>query len=78
MPTDAVLIKGADMLHNLLSLEQDLTETEDREEVWGRFNAREELQIWSFSTAADAVRRRLGDHPLVVELDAAVDRLSRC
>ncbi len=39
MPLDAVLIKGADVLHNLLSLEIDLDRATDRTAVWNRFNA---------------------------------------
>jgi (p)ppGpp synthase/HD superfamily hydrolase len=76
MPADAVLIKGADMLHNLLSLEMDLADTGDREAVWARFNAPEELQLWYFSSVLDAIRGRLGDHRLVLELAAAIRRLT--
>jgi hypothetical protein len=75
MSIGAVLIKGADMLHNLLSLEKDLAETDVRTAVWDRFNAPQDLQLWYFSSVLDALRRRLGDHPLVAELAAAVHRL---
>ena len=75
MPRDAVLIKAADVLHNLLSLEIDLRKSPDRQAVWARFNAPEELQIWYFTSNLEAVRRRLGDHPLVTELAAVVERL---
>jgi (p)ppGpp synthase/HD superfamily hydrolase len=75
MSRDAVLIKGADVLHNLLTLEIDLRESSDRRAVWGRFNAPQDLQIWYFTSNLEAIRRRLGDHPLVAELAAAVDRL---
>lgn len=75
MSRDAVLIKGADVLHNLLSLQIDLRESSDPQAVWGRFNAPKELQIWYFASNLEAIRRRLGDHPLVTELAAVVDRL---
>ncbi len=75
MSRNAVLIKGADVLHNLLTLEIDLRESSDRQAVWGRFNAPQDLQIWYFTSNLEAIRRRLGDHPLVTELAAAVDRL---
>ena len=75
MAQDAVLIKGADMLHNLLSLEIDLQEAPDPLLVWGRFNAPEKQQIWYFSSVLDAVRHRLGDHPLVTELARVVRHL---
>jgi (p)ppGpp synthase/HD superfamily hydrolase len=75
MSRDAVLIKGADVLHNLLSLEIDLRDSPDRQAVWGRFNAPEEQQIWYFTSTLEAIRRRLGEHPLVTELTAVIGRL---
>jgi len=75
MPHEAVLIKGADVLHNLLSLEIDLKEASDPHLVWGRFNAPEEQQIWYFSSVLDALHRRLGDHPLVTELTQVISLL---
>jgi len=75
MPRDAVLIKGADVLHNLLSLEIDLDEATDRDAVWGRFNAPQAQQIWYFTSTLEAIRHRLGDHPLVAELAAVIGRL---
>ena len=76
IPRDAVLIKGADVLHNLLSLDFDLREASDPRLVWGRFNAPKEKQLWYFSSILDAVRLRLGDHQLTSEL-AEVIRLLR-
>ena len=76
MPKDAVLIKGSDVLHNLLSLDFDLSEASDPQLVWGRFNAPKEKQLWYFSSVLDAVRLRLGDHQLTSEL-AEVIRLLR-
>lgn len=32
-------------------------------------------QFWYFSNTLDAIRRRLGDHPLVTESAEVVDRL---
>lgn len=75
MPRDAVLIKGADALHNLLSLAVDLADADDPAVVWDRFNAPRKQQSWYFSSTLDAISRRLGEHPLVDELAAAVDRL---
>jgi len=75
MPRDAVLIKAADVLNNLLALLADLDAAEDSTSVWQPFNAGPERQSWYFSGVTDAVRRRLGDHPLVKDLERAVDRL---
>jgi hypothetical protein len=71
----AVLIKAADLLHNLLSLLVDLDEASDEESVWLRLNAGPDRQLWYFSSGLDAARRRLGRHPLVDELEQAVDHL---
>lgn len=76
MPRDAVLIKGADALHNLLTLDLDLREASDPALVWGRFNAPKEKQLWYFSSVLDAIRRRLGNHQLTMEM-AEVIRLLR-
>ena len=75
MPLDAVFIKAADVLHNLLSLLADLEAAEDTDSVWRPFNAGPERQLWYFTGVIDAVERRLGEHLLVVELREAIDRL---
>jgi (p)ppGpp synthase/HD superfamily hydrolase len=75
MPRDAVLIKGADTLHNLLSLEMDLAGSTDPKAVWSRFNAGREQQLWYYTNILDAVTARLEDHPLVAELTGVVERL---
>ncbi len=76
MPYEAVLIKGADALHNLLSLAVDLERADDPRTVWGRFNSPRDQQLWYFSSTLDAVTNRLGKHPLVTELSRVVGHLS--
>ena len=68
MPREAVLIKGADVLHNLLSLLADLSAADDPESVWQRFNAGSDKQLWYVTSVVNAVEPRLGDHPLVMDL----------
>ena len=75
MPREAVLIKAADVLHNLLSLLSDLEAAEDPDTVWKPFNAGPERQLWYFTGVTNAIKRRLGGHPLVDELQVAVTRL---
>jgi len=75
MPREAVLIKAADVLHNLLSLLTDLEAAEDTDSVWRPFNAGPERQLWYFTGVIDAAERRLGEHPLLKELKEAVLRL---
>ena len=75
MPREAVLIKAADVLHNVLSLLADLEAADEPETVWRPFNAGPDQQLWYFTGVADAVEGRLGDHLLVDKLRASVDRL---
>lgn len=72
MPHDAVMIKAADLLHNLLSLSLDLRQSPDRRRIWSRFNAGVDRQLWYFEAVASAVRSRLGDHPLTNNLESAI------
>jgi len=74
-PDGVVLLKGADTLHNVLSLLEDLRSAVRPALVWERFNAPRELQLWYAASVAAAVRRRLGTHPLAAELEAAVESL---
>ena len=75
MPREAGLIKAADVLHNLLSLLADLEVADDPATVWLPFNAGPDRQLWYFAGVTDAVAGRLGDHPLVTELESGVERL---
>jgi (p)ppGpp synthase/HD superfamily hydrolase len=77
MPREAVLIKAADVLHDLLALLSDLEAAEDPDSVWRPFNAGPERQLWYFTGVIDAVTRRLGEHLLVEELQDAVGRLQQ-
>jgi hypothetical protein len=71
MPVEAVLIKVADLLHNLISLRSDL-EASAGTAVWERLNAPPERQLWYFSSVLAAAEGRLGDHPLVRQLRSAI------
>lgn len=75
MPEEAVLIKAADVLHNMLALVADLEAAEDQANVWQPFNAGPDRQLWYFSGVVEAVERRLGDHPLVDGLQRAINHL---
>ena len=75
MPQEAVLIKAADVLHNLLSLLTDLDAAEDTDSVWRPFNAGPERQLWYFTSVIEAVERRPGELIVVEELQEAVGRL---
>ena len=76
MPEAAVLIKCADLLHNLSSLEKDLEEEADPRAVWARFNANRTRQMWYYTSLVSGARQRLGaHHPLVDEIERVLDRL---
>jgi (p)ppGpp synthase/HD superfamily hydrolase len=75
MSEEAVLLKTADVLHNLLSLLMDLDQADDQSTVWRRLNAGPHRQLWYFDAVLDASRQRLGDHLLVTELEEALARL---
>jgi (p)ppGpp synthase/HD superfamily hydrolase len=78
MPLDAVLIKAADVLHNMLSLIADLEAVENNDAVWQTFNAGVEQQLWYFASVVEAIRDRLGkDHPLTTELERTESQLRR-
>jgi (p)ppGpp synthase/HD superfamily hydrolase len=77
IPEEAVLLKSADVLHNLLSLLMDLDAAPDHETVWRRLNAGPERQLWYFEGVLEAGRRRLGSHRLMLEFADALDRLRR-
>ncbi len=75
MPRDAVLIKAADVLHNMQSLLADLGATDEPETVWENFNAGPLRQLWYFTSVIEAVTQRLGEHLLLRDLDQAITSL---
>jgi hypothetical protein len=77
MPADAVLIKAADVLHNVESLRTDLPAADHPHLVWRRLNAGPERQLWYFEAVLEAVSERLDRHPLVTELARAIAGLRR-
>ena len=75
MPEDAVLIKVADLLHNLISMRADL-DAAGGGGVWDRLNAPPDRQLWYFSSVLAAAESRLGDHELVRALRDAIEAVS--
>jgi hypothetical protein len=68
-------LKAADALHNARSIAADLRRLGP--DVWGRFKRGAEQSIGYYREVLDGVRAKLGDHPLVGELAAAVEDLAR-
>jgi predicted enzyme related to lactoylglutathione lyase len=67
----AVAVKAADVLHNVQSILYDLRH--DGPNVWCRFTRGPEQMAWYYGQCAELAQARLGDHPLVRELLAALD-----
>lgn len=71
----AVAVKAADALHNVRTTAADARRKGAR--VWRRFKRGPDALLWHYRGVAAVARERLGDHPLVDELDDAVDDLAR-
>ncbi len=77
MSAGAVLIKAADLLHNLGSMVYDLDRAVDPALVWDRFNAPPQRQLWYFRTLLGALSARLGErHALCLELADLIARMT--
>jgi len=74
-PSDVVLLKAADTLHNAASVLIDLRETGDQ--VFDRFSRSREDTLWWYESIAEIVADRLQEagQPIVGELRAMVSRL---
>lgn len=72
--TGAVAVKAADVLHNVRALTSDLRR--EGPEVWGRFNRGPASSLWYYRSIAALARERVGDHPLVAELEDALRELA--
>jgi hypothetical protein len=67
---DALLVSGADKLHNARTIVADLRAGF---EVFSRFKGRKEGTLWYYSELLAIFTERLGeDHPLVIEYTATV------
>jgi (p)ppGpp synthase/HD superfamily hydrolase len=74
-PLEVVALKAADALHNGMTTLRDVRAQGGA--AWGRFNAPKSDQLWFHRAVANAVRARLGDHPLARELEDAVTALEQ-
>ena len=71
---DVAALKAADALHNIRSIIADLQSVGPA--LWERFKRGPEPTLWYYREILDGVREKLGDHPLVAELEAAVAELA--
>jgi (p)ppGpp synthase/HD superfamily hydrolase len=68
----AVLVSLADKVHNARAIAQDHDHLGDA--LWGRFNASSEDTAWYYRRLAEIYARRLPGHPLIHELQIAIER----
>jgi (p)ppGpp synthase/HD superfamily hydrolase len=71
-----LLVSAADKLHNARAIVSDLRQVGD--EVWKRFNASREQELWFYRELLKVFERRLTDRPaLVSEFRLAVGEMER-
>jgi len=71
--TDAVALKAADVLCNARAMASALRQT--GASIWEHFSRGPEQSMWYCQSLADLAHERLGDHPLLAELDEAIQDL---
>jgi (p)ppGpp synthase/HD superfamily hydrolase len=72
---EVAALKAADAIHNLRSISADFRAVGPA--VWGRFQRGPEPTLGYYHAIRDAVRAKLGDHPIVAELADAVAELEQ-
>lgn len=72
-PEGSVIIAAADKFHNLSATLADFNR--EGEELWERFNAGGQRQLWWYSSVYNLVAKRMPEMPLLEELGAMVERL---
>ncbi len=69
---EAVLVSLADKVHNARAIAHDHDRLGDA--LWDRFSASSAESAWYYRSLAEVYARRLGDHPLIDELNLANER----
>ena len=72
---EAAAVKAADALHNAESFLEDLRRAGPQ--IWQHFNEGPQHQLAYYRRIVEVSRERLGPHPLVDELNRAVDSLAQ-
>jgi (p)ppGpp synthase/HD superfamily hydrolase len=69
----ALLVTGADKIHNALSIARDVRTYESK--FWSTFNACEHRLLWYYTAVESAIAERLKGHTIVEALRRAVNEL---
>jgi (p)ppGpp synthase/HD superfamily hydrolase len=72
---DAIAVKTADALCNARNLALSLRQ--QGASVWDHFSRGPEQSIWYYRSLSDLARARMAGHPLLAELDQAIQDLER-
>jgi GTP pyrophosphokinase len=72
---DALMVSAADKLHNARAILSDYREL--GEQLWPRFNAPKEDQLWHYGALVDAFEGTAAPKRLVEELRRVVNELKR-
>ena len=73
--TDAVAVKAADVLSNTRAMASALRQKGPS--VWDHFSRGPEQSMWYYRSMSDLARERMAGHPLIAELEEAVQDLAR-
>ncbi|MBN1138926.1 MAG: HD domain-containing protein [Anaerolineae bacterium] len=73
--TDAVAVKAADVLCNTRAMASALRQ--EGASVWRHFSRGPEQSMWYYRSLADLAHERMAGHPLIAELDEAVQDLEQ-
>lgn len=68
----SVIVSGADKIHNLQSILIDYEQYGDQ--LWDRFNADKERQLWWYGSIHDVLQERLPESALTATLGDLVDK----
>ncbi|HEV7952067.1 MAG TPA: HD domain-containing protein [Candidatus Saccharimonadales bacterium] len=70
---ESVMVSGADKIHNLQSILLDYERY--GEELWTRFNAGKESQLWWYESILEVLQERIPESPLTETLDNLTAKL---
>lgn len=74
-PSIALVVSAADKIHNLATLLRNLST--EGPQLWDRFRGGPDESLWFYESVHQVLARRLSDSPIVEELNAYTEALSR-
>src|SRR5665213_945083 len=71
----SLIVVAADKLHNLLSIQRDFQRIGN--DLWLRFNAGPDDQMWYYDSVIEILKERLDNHPIVSTLKKTLTNVRR-